>query len=518
MTHITHFRLQPANIHYWDYYILCRLNTEAAIALQRMEFWDGTKEDGNVHAENINDAMEHQGKTPTQDTSRWIYKSADELHWELMGVSGERRLPALLNFLIKDLKYLESRHHPTKGWDRRMQYQFRGKQIQEHINYLGYIISYFGLSIHRLCPVFYAIELLTSEKCYIEDLNAEKVLAKIESLKSAEKLPHFLKSAIEKFTQSFVNPPVRSFCNFAEWKLHSCGMHGAEMQNASGKTAESIPQNCGSNNILHFIRDNIEDIQEDTYGDDVASANHHDTPASSLEEKIAALQQQIETLRSQATERLSTSDVHNTPETVENVEPTRQADIPTEENKQTELPIASTTPHEVSEHLPVEEKPKKQQRQRKPKVDDPVTEERVDKVLEYFNQLLREVTSNPEAKYASTKAARTDIKEILLPCNPTEKKLRTIYLTLWNAPRDQRSGFKWSENMTIKAICKQYESKAIALMAEEQKETEKQKAKQAMNAVIINPALIAQEEDDLKFDINRYRRSSHPQRGRRSAS
>jgi hypothetical protein len=43
MSRITHCAYFPLNIDYWDYYILCGPNIEAACILQRLECWDGTK-------------------------------------------------------------------------------------------------------------------------------------------------------------------------------------------------------------------------------------------------------------------------------------------------------------------------------------------------------------------------------------------------------------------------------------------------------------------------------------------
>src|SRR5271157_1316381 len=98
MSRLTHFKQQPKNLLYWDYYILCRLNIAAAMALQRMEYWDGTKEGGNVHAEAQNEALVANGQAATQDTSRWVYKAQDELQWELMGITGEKGITSLLKF------------------------------------------------------------------------------------------------------------------------------------------------------------------------------------------------------------------------------------------------------------------------------------------------------------------------------------------------------------------------------------------------------------------------------------
>lgn len=277
MSRITHFK-QPINIAFWDYYILCHLNSDAALALQRMEYWDGTKDNGNAHAEAINDEAMKAGQSPAQDTSNWIYKSQDELQWELQGIVGEKRLTKIINVLVDDLNYLKRRNNPLEGWDRRKQYEFQASLLQEQINYLGYIISFFNLPMRHLCPVFYAIEALTSEKIYIDALNVEKVIAKIEQLKIEPKIPHFLKGDLEKFEQVFIKPPARSFRTFAEWKAHFCGMHSAEVRNASSENAECIPQKCGSNNIEDTYRTNIEDKHRGS-NSDVATANI-DTPTS----------------------------------------------------------------------------------------------------------------------------------------------------------------------------------------------------------------------------------------------
>lgn len=249
MSRITHFKAQPVNIQYWDYYILCRLNPEATLALQRMEYWDGTKDAGISHAEDINEMQALSGEMPTQDVSPWIYKSQDELHWELMGITGEKKLQKLIDFLVDDLNYLEARNNPYKGWDRKKQYEFKAEYIQEHVNYLGYIVSYFKLPLRRLRPIFYAIEALTREQIYIDRLNVELVIKKLSDFRKDSKLPHFLKNDLEKLGELSLDQPLRSFGNFAEWKAQNCGMESAESRNASRKNADSSPQKRGSNSI-----------------------------------------------------------------------------------------------------------------------------------------------------------------------------------------------------------------------------------------------------------------------------
>ena len=283
MSRITHFKTQPINIQYWDYYILCHLNAEATIALQRMEYWDGTKEAGISHAEDINDMQALSGETPTQDVGTWIYKSQDELHWELMGITGEKKLQKMIDFLIQDLKYLETRNNPYKGWDRKKQYEFKAELIQEHINYLGYIVSYFKLPLRRLRPIFCAIETLTREGIHIDQLNVELVITKIADFREDPKLPHFLKNELEKLGTLSVTQHLRSFRNFAEWKAQNCGMQSAEMRNASRKNAESIPQKRGSNSIEDKTKKTTKEDKERK--NDALTTNS--SPQSSLSHSFA---------------------------------------------------------------------------------------------------------------------------------------------------------------------------------------------------------------------------------------
>lgn len=127
--------------------------------------------------------------------------------------------------------------------------EFEAGLVQSHINYLGYIVSFFGLPLRRLRPIFYAIEALTRSGIYIDQLNVKLVIKKISEFREDPKLPHFLKNDLEKLGNLSTNQPLRSFGNFAEWKAQNCGMQSAESPNASRKTADSIPQKRGSNSI-----------------------------------------------------------------------------------------------------------------------------------------------------------------------------------------------------------------------------------------------------------------------------
>lgn len=166
MTQITHSQTLPKNIDYWDYYILCRCDDAASKVLQRMEYWDGTKACGNIHNEKDNDQAIVAGKTPMQDTSRYIYKTREELAWEMIGAVKERSAYVALDDIIK-LHYLKSRHNPYKTFDRTLQYEFQFDLVQNHLNQLYAIIQCFSAHGRQQRPILYAIEQLVEKDVYI---------------------------------------------------------------------------------------------------------------------------------------------------------------------------------------------------------------------------------------------------------------------------------------------------------------------------------------------------------------
>jgi hypothetical protein len=216
-----------------------------------MEFWDGTKSESIPHVEAMNDHLEAQGKAPTQDTSRFFWKSEQELHWELMGSCGEKNIFRNLKFLVNDLKYLDCRNNPEKRFDRTKQYAFQDRLVQEHLNKLSAIMKVFLDAGRKLHPIQYAIEALTREGVSIEELSVEKVAAKFvelhtlyqqdEEARKYEKgkklmratLPGFIRLALKKDETSGFSAasPLRKF---AQWIAQNDPID-------SSKTTESIP-------------------------------------------------------------------------------------------------------------------------------------------------------------------------------------------------------------------------------------------------------------------------------------
>lgn len=105
--------------------------------------------------------------------------------------------------------------------------------------------------------------------------------------------------------------------------------------------------------------------------------------------------------------------------------------------------------------------------------------------LPLFEKWLQEATEDTEAGYLANDDDKTELLNLLKknaekPNYVTPEKMRLVLLELWKQPRDERSGFSWQDNMTLKNVCKQYPKVAIALAAkarEKQMQAKKQEAK-----------------------------------------
>ena len=78
MSRILHCSSVPLTIDYWDYYILCCLDIEAARVLQRMEYWDGTKSEQPSNHSFVSEAA--PSSTIEPEDNHYFWKSEEELH------------------------------------------------------------------------------------------------------------------------------------------------------------------------------------------------------------------------------------------------------------------------------------------------------------------------------------------------------------------------------------------------------------------------------------------------------
>lgn len=510
MSRINHIKHQPMNTEYWDYYILCHLDADVAITLQRMEFWDGTKDDGNTHAEDINDALIKSGQTPTQDTSHWIYKAQDELCWEIMGVAGEKRLAKIVHILVDQLHYLAQRNNPFEGWDRKKQYEFQATVLQEHIDYLSYIVGYFNLPLKLLRPVFCAIEALTRDKIYIDTLSVEKVIEKIEDFKEDPKTPHFLKEAIEKFDKCFLRPHVRSFRTLTEWKAQKCGMHSADMPNASRESAECNPQKCGSNSIVDYIGNNISNSHKEESIPD-ASQNATISPngdslsqdlVNALLKEIADLKAQVADLSTKAQQLPTSSTQANT--AVDGGNLPHQGNVQTVEMKQDEASshIANvTTQSELpGTPAPSKENGKKAETPKEAKPRQPLTEPDesmpwgVEKAMAWANYFRK--FAYPVKNHANSKHRKAlEAAEIIIQRDIPEKKFVYVFRYMKGGllPNNLQSDYWSTKEVDIWTVNDHYENQKDEI---NRKRAERQQASSKNNAQSLAEAL----NPDRTFD------------------
>jgi hypothetical protein len=458
MSQITHLATLPKNIDYWDYYILCRCDDAASKVLQRMEYWDGTKANGNVHNERDNDQAIEAGQIPTQDTSRFVYKTREELAWEMIGAVKERSAYTALDDIIK-LKYLKSRHNPYKTFDRTLQYEFQYELVQEHLNKLYSIIQCFVAHGRQMRPVLYAIECLTDEGIFLNRIEQEDgtldgkdllsvvlVAERLElmhkqmhldeeeskrKLAEGEKrrkpfLPTFIKSDLKKdeargFSEAF---PLCKNAQCIHAFLHNasgqkCTMHCAEKHNGLCKFAQAIPV------ITTVITNSDYKTESDNVKGVVSDETDTGTPTSSD----------------------SLSEQSQGPAIPKDEELPKQ---PTNENK-----------------LPRKRAPRKS----KAKGFEVPAElvERVNKFYEFLNGWAVKKTGVKQTWFAPDDESNELICALLTSRTVTQKTLEQVCNALWDEPKNTRNGYWAREHMTVKAIINAYKAKSLMLAANESK-------------------------------------------------
>jgi hypothetical protein len=93
----------------------------AGAILCMFEYWTRVKLVHKSQSEIENAITAQGGLEPTQNTSLWIYKSAEDLQTETLGLFGIKKLRANREWLIEQ-GFLHSRNNPTYAWDHTLQY------------------------------------------------------------------------------------------------------------------------------------------------------------------------------------------------------------------------------------------------------------------------------------------------------------------------------------------------------------------------------------------------------------
>jgi hypothetical protein len=123
--------------------------------------------------------------------------------------------------------------------------------------------------------------------------------------------------------------------------------------------------------------------------------------------------------------------------------------------------IETVTPVEAPASTSTQEK--KTVRKPKPPKDIVSSEDqqRISAVFDCLDSLARETTEMPDFAYSRSKAASECVKVLLQARPVSPKDLRLVYMEMWNSPKG-KDGFSWKENMSVRAICNQYDCKLLA--------------------------------------------------------
>lgn len=126
----------------------------AAGILSQFIFWTDIKINHMPQAKHHNRAAANESLEPAQDEELWIYKTAEELQQELMGIAGETRVIQNLKWLM-DNGFLERRSNPKYRWDKTFQYRLNITFTQARIENRKSTVSMsqdYGLNAVDLTP------------------------------------------------------------------------------------------------------------------------------------------------------------------------------------------------------------------------------------------------------------------------------------------------------------------------------------------------------------------------------
>ena len=85
-------------------------------------------------------------------THGWIYKKADELSDELMGLANRKTIRKKINYLI-DSGWIKERKNPKYNWDKTIQYRVDLIKIEQELRKIGYTLA---TILHEQYPKVFA--------------------------------------------------------------------------------------------------------------------------------------------------------------------------------------------------------------------------------------------------------------------------------------------------------------------------------------------------------------------------
>ena len=117
-----------------------------AVVLEQLIYWSNkTRDYDKFLEEEIELINKDGGKSDLEKRFGWIYKTAQELSDELMGIGAPKTIAKDL-VKLEELGYIESRNNPKYKWDHTKQYRPNYVKIQKDLLELGYIHEKIGIS------------------------------------------------------------------------------------------------------------------------------------------------------------------------------------------------------------------------------------------------------------------------------------------------------------------------------------------------------------------------------------
>lgn len=129
---IAHKTSQQMTIIREDYLWMCDGNHCAASLLNVFEYWMNYKINHHEQVQ-IENKIAAVGAVPLLVDDMWVYKTAENLKDELLGLFADTKITAAVK-LLKKKGFIETRNNPAYGWDRTLQYLFKAEAVQQAVN------------------------------------------------------------------------------------------------------------------------------------------------------------------------------------------------------------------------------------------------------------------------------------------------------------------------------------------------------------------------------------------------
>jgi hypothetical protein len=135
-------------------------NAIDALILNQFVYWSERTRDFDAFL--AEEAARAKSEEPADLTHGWIYKSADDLADELMGIASAGTVRRHVKTLV-EVGWIDERHNPKYTWDRTLQYRPNITKIQQDLFDLGYALDGYPLQIQ------FDDSILQNEKCNLQN-------------------------------------------------------------------------------------------------------------------------------------------------------------------------------------------------------------------------------------------------------------------------------------------------------------------------------------------------------------